>query len=118
METPIEQLIQCFIEDAKKNRKVLLRLKNLAIANQQFELGAKIREMETEYFPETVEVKQAKTYAKELNTALRMVNLNVSDEACWLISETVKQLSKKGGEFSLSDACSLRTKMEEIFLTE
>jgi hypothetical protein len=84
---------------------------------EQF-IEAALRDIEKEVFPETEDVKLAKERAKKLNVSFRMVELNISEDVCWLISETLKMHNEKQGEFSIQDAIKLRLKMEELFLTE
>lgn len=114
----MEQLFNQLIEAAKKNRKGFNRLKNAVVTCQQFELASQLRDIEKEAFPETEEVKLAKEQAKKLNLAFRMVELNISEDVCWLIAETLKMHNEKQGEFSIDDAVKLRCKKEELFLTD
>lgn len=114
----MEQLFNQLIEAAKKNRKGFNRLKNAVVTCQQFELASQLRDIEKEAFPETEEVKLAKEQAKKLNLAFRMVELNISEDVCWLIAETLKMHNEKQDEFSIDDAVKLRLKKEELFLNE
>lgn len=114
----MEQLFKQLIEAAKKNRKGLIRLKNAAVTLQEFELASQLRELETKNFPETEEVKAAKKQAKDLNLLFRMVDLNVSEDKCWLIAETLKLYNKKKGKFDIKDAAKIRAKEVELFFTE
>lgn len=111
----MEQLLEQMLEAAKKDKKHFLALKNLAVKCQQFELACKMREIEKELFPETEEEKEAKELAKEINLVLRMVELNVSDDVCWLISETIKVHSKMKGKFSIKEASELIVKRKTLF---
>jgi hypothetical protein len=114
----MEKLFEQLIESAKKNRKGFNRLKNAVVTCEQFELASQLRNIEKEAFPETEEVKMAKEQAKKLNLAFRMVALNISEDVCWLIAETLKIHNEKQGNFSIDDAANLILKKEEIFLTE
>lgn len=114
----MDKLFEQLIEAAKGNRKGFNRLKNAVVTCQQFELASKLRDIEKEAFPETEEVKLAKETAKKLNLAFRMVELNISEDVCWLIAETLKMHNEKGGEFSIDDSVKLRLKKEELFLTD
>lgn len=111
----MEKLLSQMMVAAKKDKKQFLALKNLAVKCQQFELAANIRELEKELFPETEEEKQAKGKAKEINLVLRMVELNVSEDICWLIYETLKMHSKMKGKFSIRQSTALVVKRKEIF---
>lgn len=102
-------------EGAKKDKKIFLAFKNLAVKCQQFELAVKIRELETELFPESDEEKQAKEIAKEINLVFRMVDLKVSEDVCWLIYEALKLHSEVKGSFSVEDAAKLIAKKKTLF---
>lgn len=118
IEIDMQELLLQMLEAAKKDKKTFKALKNSAVKCQQFELAANLREMEKELFPESEEVKQAKEKAKELNLVLRMVDLNVSEDVCWLISETLKVHSKLKGKFSVKQAAELVVKRKDYFETE
>ena len=114
----MEKMINELIEAAKKDRRGLIRLKNAAVTLGNFEFAAKLREIETKYHPETEEQKAAKKRAKELNLLFRMVDLNIPEDKCWLIEQTLKDAQKKKGKFSIDCATKLRIKEVEIFYTE
>lgn len=109
------KLFEQMIEASKTNRKGLIRLKNALVTLQQFELSVFFRDIETKCFPETEEVKNAKDEARKLNTLFRMVGLNISDDNCYLINETLKKHQKLKGKFSIEDAVKLQVKRDEIF---
>ena len=111
----MQQLLTDLVEKAKGNKKGLIMLKNTAVRCQQFELASQLRELETSLFPETDEEKEAKKLAKEINLVLRMVELNVSDDVCWLISQTLKTHSKMKGKFSIKEAAELVCKRKGLF---
>ena len=114
----MEQLLKQLVEAAKKDRKGLIRLKNAAVTLGEFEMAAKLREIETTNFPETDEVKSAKQKSKELNLLFRMVDLNVPEDKCWVIYETLKLHNKKKGKFDLKDAAKIRAREVELFFNE
>lgn len=103
------------LEEAKKDKKKLKSLKEVAVRCQMFELGSKLRDLEVDLFPETEEEKEAKLQSEKYNLIFRMVDLNVSHSICWLISETIKKSNKKKGNFSISDAEDLLAKKRRIF---
>ena len=116
-EPKMQELLN-LVERAKKDKKKLIALKEMAVKCQDFEVAANFREMEKEFFPETDEIKSAKKQAKEIQLALQMVELNVSDDVCWLISNTLKVHSKKKGKFSIKEASELIVKRKELFNVE
>lgn len=111
----MQKLLNDLVEKAKCNKKGLIMLKNTAVRCQQFELASQLRELETSLFPETDEEKAAKKLAKEINLLFRMVELNVSEDVCWIIHEAIKCHSKKKGKFSVEDAAKLVIKRKELF---
>lgn len=113
----MEKLLLQFIEVAKKDRKTFARLKNAVVTGQQFELAVALRDIEKEAFPESEETNEAKETARKINTLFRMVDLNVSEDVCWLIYESIKLHDKKRGKFSLEDAVSLKAKKDELFVS-
>jgi hypothetical protein len=46
----MENLFEQLLEKAKTNRKIILKLKDVCVAAQQYELAAKIREIEKKFF--------------------------------------------------------------------
>lgn len=111
----MENLANNLITAAKKDRRVLNGIKKTLVSCNEYDLAADIRELEKETFPETEDVKQAKDLAKQLNLVFRMVDLNIEEEFCYLISETLKVQSEKKGDFSIEDAAKLKSKAIEIF---
>jgi hypothetical protein len=111
----MEKLFNQLIEAAKKNRKGFNRLKNAVVVCQQFELASQLREIEKEAFPETEEVVAAKTEAKKLSIAFKMVDLNINEGTCWLINQTIKIYNQKNGDISVDDASVLTVKVQELY---
>jgi hypothetical protein len=107
--------IESLVESAKKSHKSLKELKLLAVRLNQYELGANLREIERELYPESEEVKKEKQSAEKLNTLFRMVGLNISNEACWIINATLKKYWKRRGNFDIKDAAELMDKKNQIF---
>ena len=111
----MEQLISQMIEAAKKDKRLLISLKNTAVKGQQFELAVQLRELETSLFPESEEQKQAKDVGDKTRLVLQMVELNVPDDVSWLISATLKKYFKMGGKFSIREASELIAKRKQLF---
>jgi hypothetical protein len=111
----MKELLPGLVEQAKKSRKDLTTLKNIAVKGQQFQLAAEFRDLINKFFPETQEEIDAKKAAKDIGLALRMVELNVPDDVCWLISQTLKVHSKMKGKFSVKEAAMLISKHRELF---
>lgn len=111
----MEELLLKLVESASKNKKAINQLKVAAVTCQQFEIASQLRMIEKENFPESEEVKQAKEQAKKLNLLFRMVDLNISEEICWVIYETLKVYNEMKEDVSIKDVSKILTKKEEIF---
>jgi uncharacterized protein YydD (DUF2326 family) len=111
----MEKLFEQLIQSAKTNRKGFLRLKNAVVTCQQFELASALREIELKAFPETDEIKEAKNKVQTLKLALKLVDISVKDEDCWLVYETFKLYDKIGVNFSLEEASKLLAMKQELY---
>jgi len=103
------------LESASKNIETLNELKNLAVKLGQYELGAELRKLEKELYPETDEEIKAKEKAKELNLIFRMVDLNIDNEVCFRIFQTLELFRKKKGKFDLKDASEIQVQSKKLF---
>jgi len=102
---------QELLKKAKKNKKGLLMLKNVAVRCQAFELAADLRGLEKKLFPESKEVKDSKNY----QSALNMVGFNISQEGAWVIAEAMKSYFKMKGSFSIKESTGITVKAKELF---
>jgi len=66
-------------------------------------------------FANDPETKMAYKEAKEIDVLLRMVDLNVSLQHCWVINETFKLYLKKKSQFDLNDSSIIVAKSHELF---
>ncbi len=110
----MDELIKQFIEEAKRSKKSMRQLKQLAVSCKQYEFATQLREIENELFPDSEELKEA----KKINLILRMVDLDVNEKACWIISETLKKYFEIGGEFSIREASEVIEKSKRLFDSE
>jgi len=99
------------LEGAKKSKKALRSLKLAALDAGQFELAAKLRDMERELFPDT----EDEIYAKQINLALRMSGVNPDLRQSWLIGKTMEAYRKSKGKFAIDQASDLIAKADKIF---
>lgn len=111
----MEKLLLEFIEVAKKDKKVFNILKNAVMTGQQFELASTLRDIEKESFPLTEWEKQAKEKAKEIKCLFSLIDLNVTEEACWIIYESIKLHEEKKGQFCLADANALKVMKGKLY---
>ena len=99
------------LEGAKKSKKALRSLKLAAIDAGQFELAAKLRDLEREIFPDS----EDEIYAKNINLALRMSGVNPDLRQSWIIGKTMEAYRKSKGKFSIDQASELIAKADKIF---
>jgi len=86
-------------------------LKLAAIAANQFNLAAQLRDIERESFPDT----EDELYAKDINLVLRMVGINPDPRQCWLIGKTMQAYLKSKGKFSIAQATKIQSESDKIF---
>lgn len=107
------------LEIASKDVKTLNELKNLAVKLQQYELGAKCRELEKELFPETEEEIEAKNRYKEIELILRMVEVGFSTKKVYYkIDKALELFRKKKGKFDIADASKIIADADRLFKRE
>lgn len=111
----MENLLKKLLESTKTDRKGLVLLKHTAVRCQNFELAARLRELENKLFPETKEEKDTKEQMKQFDMALRMVGLNIDNEIKFTIFQTVEAHKKMKGKFDLKTASKIIAKSKEIF---
>lgn len=111
----MEKLIEELIESVKKDKKSLIALKKLSADCKNFELAAKLRDLEQKLFPESKEVKSVKAKTLELRNLFGLVDLDIPQRTCYVITETIKIYSKKGNKFSIKDAAIIKAKEHQIF---
>ena len=111
----MEELIQQFFEEAKKNKHYFKALKYAVVQCQQYELAAELREIEKAAFPQTEEQKAAHTEAEKIQGALCLVEASASIGTCWAVNEALKVYAVKGGSFSTDDAAEILAKRNQLF---
>ena len=105
----MEKLIANILEDCKKDKKLLVKLKGLLVECQSYDIAAQLRDYEKKNFPDTEEEIQAKMY----DTALRMVKIHVHDLKTAYIMSEVSKLNLQ--EFDIRQASELLKKAGELF---
>lgn len=107
-----DDLIRKFLTEASRNKEGLKRLKDTAVACQQYELAAELRQLENEQFPEQQHEKEA----KEAQLLFRMVDINVEEpKTAWLILKVVQSYIEKGGDYDIDSAAKLETEAKKLF---
>lgn len=56
--------------------------------------------------------------AERINLLLRMVDLNVPLDACWVIAKALKKYGEKGGKFSVKNSVKITCKKDKLFNEE
>ena len=110
-----QELMLALLKKAETDKSIMKNLKNVAVKCQDFELAARLREMENFFFPETEEIKKSKDEANNIKNALHMVGIQVDLKDVWLVLNTIRVYDTKGGSFSIDDATKLAIKREELF---
>lgn len=103
------------LKAAKKDKKALVEIKNLAVKLKELEIASQIMGLEKELFPETKEQIEAKKLARDLKGALSMVDLNVEDSVCWVMFQTFNKFKKVGSNFSIKDSAVIMTEQDMFF---
>lgn len=111
----MEKLLLQFIEVVKKDKKVFNILENAVVTGQQYELASALRDIKKESFPVSEWEKQAKEKAKEIKCLLSLIDLNVTEEVCWIIYESIKLHEEKKGQFCLADANTLKIMKGKLY---
>lgn len=109
------ELLTSLIEQAKTDKKKLMALKDMAVSCKAFELAAKIKVIEEEYFQQTPDEKKQIESAVKVNTVLRMVEIKAGLPTSWIIARAMQMYFEKRGEFSLSDAADILTDKAKLF---
>lgn len=107
----MEKLLLELLDKCKTDKKSLKVLKNLSVDLQLYDLGAELRRIEKELFPESKEEKQA----KEIQIAMQMVEVNASVEIAFVLGKLFDKIHEKGKEFSLKDAAEILAEKQKLF---
>lgn len=104
------------LEIAKKDKRVMIKLKELLVVAGQYGLAAEIRSMQEKYHPISKADALEISKGKKIKTLLGMVRINTDERSAWLIYNTIVSYQKKKGKFAVSDAVELELKAERLFL--
>lgn len=104
-----------FLNSARKSKKAMNLMIQACVEVKNHELASELTEELKKLFPETKQEKEAKERAKKLNLLFRMVELKISEEACWVISEALSEYNKYKGNFDMEKASKIIAKRIELF---
>jgi len=113
-----ESLWMRWFQRAKEDKKTLLALKDFAVKNQHFELGAALRGMERCLFPDSEKKKAAKEYISAAQLALGMVGIRPEEDVVWLLCKILDLHKKKKQKLTIKDAAEIVAEKDEIYGTE
>ncbi len=97
------------MEKAKTDKKLVRKLKELAVVSQKFEMAAHLRDLERS-FPETEQEKEA----KEVQTCLSMVGLSTTPDVAWKCLKAIQGYLAKKGEFDLMTASDIKVEAKKL----
>ena len=103
------------LESGKKDKNILILLKNVAVKSLNYELASQLREMETTLFPPTKEEKTAKAIVNDHRLLFQLLGMQASERGIYSIVEGMKAFGKMKGKFDLETASKIRAKADEIF---
>ena len=108
----IEKLFLNFI---KKDKQSLQKVKEFAIDNCLYELGANIRDMEKALYPIDDKDKIDIERALHLSRAVKMSDVNCSSKVAFIVEKVLYELNKKDSDFNLKIASDISTESNRIF---
>lgn len=112
----MKQNIETFLEKIKTDRSALNAFKNIAVKLKDYEIASRIREIQTENFPEKEEDILIKNKIRTLVSTLKMVDINIGDEKLlYVIYETIKVYEEKLGDFSMKDANEIIARKNDLY---
>ena len=110
-----EQLYLDLLKEARKDKKKLDRIKDAAIKCHHYQLAQVLRDEERVLFPETKAQLEAEELDQKLNCLFRMVGMEPPLGYSWLAYHVSIAFKSKKGNFKMSDAADLISKMEKYF---
>lgn len=103
--------IEELIEAAKTSKKKTRALKNTAVALQDYELAAKMREIELAVYPVTQDEKTA----KQVKDLLGMMGYKAGEIDAYKILKAITLYLKKKDKVTLQHISEIVAKAEELF---
>ncbi len=107
--------LEAFLNAAKQNKQLLNQFRTLAVYAGQLELGAQLRDLEVELFPDTPEQSQAKQEGERISGVLSMSGIDTNAKSSWICVKTIDAFNEKGGEFSIEDGAVIRADADRLF---
>lgn len=111
----MQKLLSELLAKAENDREVLRGLKQVAIQAQQYELGARLSDIERERFPDTEEQRIAKEKAERFQKALMLCDIEVKSlKTAWIIYSAAHELYGPEG-FHIATGANIKYKAKELF---
>ena len=106
-----EDVVKLFgelFEKAKTDKRLVRKLKEVAVLGQKFEMAAHLRDIERSF--ETPQEKEA----KEVQTCLSMVGLSTTPDVAWKCLKAIQGYLTKKGEFDLMSASDIKVEAKKL----
>ena len=112
----MEKIMNEIAEFVKKDESAFNDLKTFASQHELINVSINLREKESDYFPETKEMKKVKESVITAKGCLAMTGMVINDEkAVYIIASVIGMVNKLGEQFSLKDAAEIKMKADEIY---
>lgn len=109
----METLGNSIIELLETDKNFLLVMKKATINSGDYGLGAELRQIEIDKFPDSEEDKDIKQQVNDLILAMKMVEVKCNEHAAFRFLMVMKQ--ENMNDFSLKDAARIIAKGRELF---
>lgn len=111
----MENKLNKLLDAVKKDRSQLINLKELAVSNNQYELAAELRGIETELWPKSHSDNPKRIEAKIYSKALALVNMKVDESTAFVLLQTAKKVIKHKDQFDLMMSSKIVAEKNEIY---
>ncbi len=115
MSTEKDKQLKEALFELTKSKKTITLLKNVAVKGQDYELSARLREIELSLIPEKRRNSKEMKEASLMQRCLGLTNLKVSMEQAYIISAVSKVLAKKGDSVDVKVLSKIESEADEIF---
>jgi len=112
----IKEELKKMVESFSDSKKDIIAFKELAVRQKNYELAAKLREIERNYFPKKSEDSKEVKDAIDFEVVLRMIGIEVDLKTAYSIGEVMKLYLNKGGNLDLRSVNKIKIDSDNIFL--
>lgn len=111
----MENKLNKLLDAVKKDRSQLIKLKELAVSTNQYELAMELRKIETELWPKSDPCNPKRIEAKIYSKALALVNTKVDEPLAFILLQTAKKVIKHKDQFDLMMSSKIIAEKNEIY---